>query len=630
MVESDFEVLRKVILNKPEPTVKDLQILLEGAASLVSENREEVKEDLLKIAQRPSVLMNDPSPEGDTLTRFFRLAENEESTMDPTIRSVLLYLKDHIQLLFFAEDSTDVVANFLERHTEGSFEDLQTESLYLGAQPWNKEDPFSMPVGYGRKRTPTGRLMPVSTVWKQDEEKPPEEKPPVAEAANDESSQLESLDESADMADFERSVDELGILSSGGKSSDSLGHSGDELGILSSHDEAFDSNDATAIVEVPVLNPPEAEKPAEDQLQLIASRPLESEECLTPPQTEAPTILQPPQSLQDSTKAAEDAASISEILQGTSRSPAPEPAAAAPEASPVAPAPAQTAASSAPTEAPLTENQKKISSIRKRKSQRLQQSQAPSIATPHSAPPRKGSALKICLALILGFGLGLIPYLVMLKQKMDKEKLASAQNGTDHEAAVLALIQDWDKQVQNWNEETSESDRGAALESFEKKHKDLSEQLKAHESAVTKSFYKLADKALLSMSKQLKSSKILWEMQQALKKYPAEEKSPLKVEEIAQGFALDTTSPCHKLLAQAKETLTGHSNASTHKQLILAQTKVRSFEYKRVKSYITGRKRINNREGIVSLLRQATREIDPEAIVFKEDLLQTIHELTAK
>lgn len=629
MVESDFEVLRKVILNKTEPTVKDLQILLEGAASLVSENREEVKEDLLKIAQRPSVLMNDPSPEGDTLTRFFRLAENEESTMDPTLRSVLLYLKDHIQLLFFAEDSTDVVANFLERHTEGSFEDLQTESLYLGAQPWNKEDPFSMPVGYGRKRTPTGRLMPVSTVWKQDEEKPPEEKPPAAEAANDESSQLESLDESADMADFERSVDELGILSSGGKSSDSVGHSGDELGILSSQDEAFDSNDATAIVEVPVLNPPEAEKPAEDQLQLIASRPLESEECLTPPQAEAPTILQPPQSLQDSTKAAEDAATISEILQGTSRSAAPEPAAVAPEATPAAPAPAPTTASDAPAEASLSDSQKKISSIRKRKSQRLQQSQA-SVATPLSPPPRKGSALKICLALILGFGLGLIPYLVVLKQKMDKEKLASAQNGDDHEAAVLALIQDWDKQVQSWNEETSESDRGAAIESFEKKHKDLSAQLKAHESDVTKSFYKLADKALLSMSKQLKSSKILWEMQQALKNVPAEDKSPLKVEEIAQGFALDTTSPCHSLLAQAKETLTGHSNAPTHKQLLLAQTKVRSFEYKRVKSYITGRKRINNREGIVSLLRQATREIDPEAIVFKEDLLQTIHELTAK
>ncbi|MDF1661712.1 MAG: hypothetical protein P1V97_08060, partial [Planctomycetota bacterium] len=496
----------------------------------MSENREEVREDLLKIARTPSILMNDPSPEGDTLTRFFRLAENEESTMDTTIRSVLLYIKEHVQILFFAEvDSTEVVANFFERHTKGAFDDLQTESLYLGAQPWNKEDPFSMPVGY-RKKTPTGRLMPTSTVWKQDEDQ-----------SSEDTSQLESLDESAEMADFERSVDELGILSSDRKSSESLGYSGDELGILSSRDGAFDSNDATAIVEVTVLEPPSTLPGEEQRLQLIASRPLESEDCLTPPQTEAPTGLDPAPGQTKGTPSNDSSVAINELLN-------PQPASVTHEPSPQN------------TETSLSDSQKKISSIRKRKSQRLQQAKIQAQESPLSNPaPAKSSTLRICLALILGFGLGLIPYLVVLKQTMDKEKVGLSTQEKDHSSPLVALITQWDKEVQKWNEQREWTDNSASLDDYEKKHKELSDQLKAHEKTVDKNFYGLAQIALQRMSKQIATAKILREMHQALKACPPQEKSPLKVQEAPTGFVLSQTLPCHTLLAKAEETLAGHS-----------------------------------------------------------------------
>lgn len=608
MVESHFEVLRKVILNKTEPSVKDLQILLEGTAGLVSENREEVRDDLYKIARTPSILMNDPSPEGDTLTRFFRLAENEESTMDQTIRSVLLYIKEHVQILFFAEvDSTEVVANFFERHTQGAFEDLQTESLYLGAQPWNKEDPFSMPVGY-KKKTPTGRLMPTSTVWKKDDEQ-----------TSEETSQLESLDESADMADFERSVDELGILSSNGKSnsSDAFAHSGDELGILSSRDSAFDSNDATAIVEVTVLEPPSTLPGEDEKLQLIASRPLESEECLTPPQTEPPVGLGEVPPITTATPPSNDqSVAIQEILNPSPTSPIEQPAVVE------APLPQE-------TEPALSDSSKKISSIRKRKSQRLQQAKIQAAESPLAPAPRKGSALRLCLTLIFGFGLGLIPYLVVLKKAMDEEKAALSKK-SDSQASLASLLTDWDKQVQAWNEQAEWADNSTALDDYEKKYKELSKQLEDNKTKLDENFYALAQRSLQRMSKQVASAKRLLEMHKALKACPPQDKSPLKVQEDASvGFVLSQTLSCHKLLSKANESLAGHSSTQTQKHFLSARTKLRQFEYQCVKTYITGRKRIINRDGIVSLLHQATREIDPEAIVFKEDLLQSIHELTA-
>jgi hypothetical protein len=547
MRESQFEALRKVILSKEEPSAKDLQILLEGAANLISESRQEVRADLMRISKTPEVLMNDPSPAGETLARFFRLAENESSTMDTVLRQVLLYIKTHISRLFFADsDATSSVARVLEGKTEGALQDLQQESMYLGAQPFSDGDPFSAPVGY-KGKSAGGLLMPTSTVWKKEKLK--------------NEGELKALEE------LDRSVDELDILST--KSGEGLSAVGTsempdnpglretitvEHGFHARGTEAFEVEDRTALP-APILNarPARALKlPSSDQeeLELEGKMPIK----------------------------------------------------------------------------------KPGSPIRPRKSEPSKRLKSRRLSSQPPAPVRKqkSSTASVCGALIIGFVLGLIPYASSLFNKAGEKPGAAALKSRE-DAQFLAFIERWNQQVKDWREEESWSTTATeTLTKFDSERRAVAQRIESRKEASAEAFEVLASASVSRMKDQIACVQTLVQVHYNLTQCEAADKSTPAIVETTTGFALKRTSRCHALLLEGKDLLERSGEISCQRLLRLALSKVRSFEYKVIKHYVTSRKRIRNRAGILSLLRQASKEIDPEEVVLKEEMLQKIYELSKK
>jgi hypothetical protein len=557
MEHGHFEVLRKVILKKEQPTGKDLRILLEGTVGLISETRKEVRDDLLTLSKTPQVLMNDPSPEGETLSRFFRLAENESSNIGESLREILLFIRDHLQTLFFESDSDSAHAfkKVIAQQSPEAFSDLQKESQYLGAKVWDAKDPFAVPVGYkANAQDAIDKLMPTSTVRKTGDSSN------IAAKA-----QLPN--------DIERSIDELGILSS--QSEETLRSSD-----LSTH------------------STPSTQAPAPPTLEPDSYAPFPIKIAKPPTQSASPTPI--PSSYASDNEEHENLKELEEKVRTQAK-----------------------------------HSSKPIPPLSRRKSARLQGPKVRSASSPSESIAPSPSPLFICLGLIFGFALGLSPYLLTLSRKEEKKEATKVgpvkvvkKNSAD-ELEIVAFLADWDKQLQRWTSKKDWAAKGKeSLDQYLQKQNTFTERLEAQSVKIQSPFQSLAKTALYRVKNQISCLTTLMKMNTELQSCDPPKKGRMDIVESQNGFALKRTLACHNLLLEAGDFLGRSGEKNCQKILQNSSTIVRDFEYKVIKHYVTTRKRLRNRDGILSILRQAAKEIAPDEVALKEEILQSLHELS--